>query len=77
LQVLSCSSRLQADRRIPEASGAVRSAKAFGVHDPPLREAVYSCFKHIFVYADEQKARFYFEKPYWERTPEEMKAAGI
>lgn len=42
-----------------------------------LREAVYSYFKHKFTYADEKKARFYFEKPYWERTPEEIRAAGF
>lgn len=51
--------------------------QAFVVHDPALRAAVYSYFEHKFVYADEAKARFYFEKPYWERTPEEMKAAGF
>ncbi len=51
--------------------------KAFVVHDPALRAAVYSYFEHKFVYADAAKARFYFEKPYWERTPEEMKAAGF
>ena len=51
--------------------------RAFVVHDPALRAAVYSYFEHKFVYADEAKARFYFEKPYWERTPEEMKAAGF
>lgn len=51
--------------------------KAFVVSDPALRAAVYSYFDHKFVYADETKARFYFEKPYWERTPEEMKAAGF
>lgn len=51
--------------------------KAFVVHDPELRTAVYSYFEHKFVYADDAKARFYFEKPYWERTPEEMKAAGF
>ena len=51
--------------------------KAFVVHDPALRETVYSYFKHHFVYADEKKARFYFEKPFWERTPAEMKAAGF
>lgn len=51
--------------------------KAFVIHDPALRAAVYSYFDHKFVYADETKARFYFEKPYWERTPEEMKAAGF
>lgn len=51
--------------------------KAFVVHDPALRAAVYNYFEHKFVYADETKARFYFEKPYWERTPEEMRAAGF
>jgi hypothetical protein len=51
--------------------------KSFVVHDPAMRAAVYSYFQHKFVYADETKARFYFEKPYWERTPEEMKAAGF
>lgn len=51
--------------------------QAFVVHDPALRAAVYSYFEHKFVYADETKARFYFEKPYWERTPAEMRAAGF
>jgi hypothetical protein len=51
--------------------------KAFVVHDPALHEAVYSYFKHKFTYADEKMAKFYFEKPYWERTQEEMKAAGF
>ena len=51
--------------------------KAFVVHDPALHEAVYSYFKLKFTYADEQKARFYFERPYWERTPEEIRAAGL
>ena len=45
--------------------------------DPAGRNAVYRYFEHRFVYADEAKARFYFEKPYWERTPDEMKAAGF
>jgi hypothetical protein len=53
------------------------SQKAFVVHDPALHEAVYSYFKHKFTYADEKMAKFYFEKPYWERTQEEMKAAGF
>lgn len=53
------------------------AGKAFVVHDPALRAAVYSYFEHKFVYADETRARFYFEKPYWERTPEEMKAIGF
>jgi len=51
--------------------------QAFVVHDPALRAAVYGYFEHKFVYADESKARFYFEKPWWERTPAEMKAAGF
>ncbi|MFO1313965.1 MAG: hypothetical protein U1F58_00030 [Burkholderiales bacterium] len=45
--------------------------------DPAWRHAVYRYFEYRFVYADEAKARFYFEKPYWERTKEEMKAAGF
>ena len=51
--------------------------KAFVVYDPLLHTAVYSYFEHKFVYADETKAQFYFEKPWWERTPAEMKAAGF
>jgi len=54
-----------------------KANKGFVVHDPALQEAVYRYFKHNFVYADEKKAKFYFEKPYWERTQEEMKAAGF
>jgi hypothetical protein len=54
-----------------------KANKGFVVHDPALQDAVYSYFKHNFVYADEKKAKFYFEKPYWERTQEEMKAAGF
>ncbi len=50
---------------------------ALVIRDRSLRDAVYSYFNHQFVYAEEKKARFYFEKPYWERTPEEMKAAGM
>jgi hypothetical protein len=51
--------------------------KRFVVHDPRMQDAVYGYFRHRFVYADEQKAKFYFEKPYWERTQEEMRAAGF
>lgn len=51
--------------------------KAFVVHDPALRDAVYDYFRHQFVYADSTKAKFYFEKPWWERTPAELKAAGF
>lgn len=54
-----------------------KANKGFVVHDPLLQEAVYSYFQFKFVYADEKKAKFYFEKPYWERTQEEMKAAGF
>jgi hypothetical protein len=51
--------------------------KAFVIRDPVFRDAVYSYFQHNFYYADEAKARFYFEKPWWERTATEMKAAGF
>lgn len=51
--------------------------KVFVVHDPALRDAVYGYFQHKFVYADETKAKFYFDKPWWERTPAELKAAGF
>jgi hypothetical protein len=54
-----------------------QAREAFVVHDPQLKDAVYGYFKYSFVYADEAKARFYFEKPWWERTPEEIKAAGL
>jgi len=42
-----------------------------------FKDAVYSYFQHNFYYADETKAQFYFEKPWWERTAAEMKAAGF
>ena len=54
-----------------------KANRGFVVHDPALKDAVYTYFKHNFVYADEKKAKFYFAKPYWERTQEEMKAAGF
>ena len=41
------------------------------------RTATYRYFEHRFVYADESKARYYFEKPYWERTQQEMKAGAF
>jgi hypothetical protein len=50
---------------------------AFVVPDPRLRAAVYAYFEHKFVYADEGKARFYFEKPLWERSEDELRAAGF
>jgi len=54
-----------------------KANKGFVVHDPRLQDAVYSYFLHKFTYAGERKANFYFEKPYWERTQEEMRAAGF
>jgi hypothetical protein len=54
-----------------------KAEKRFVIHDPSLQEAVYQYFRHNFVYADEKKAKFYFEKPYWERTEQEMRAAGF
>ena len=51
--------------------------KAFVIRDPVFKDAVYSYFQHNFYYADETKAQFYFEKPWWERTAAEMKAAGF
>lgn len=51
--------------------------KAFVIRDPEFKDAVYSYFQHNFVYADEDKAKFYFEKPYWERTEAELKTAGF
>jgi hypothetical protein len=54
-----------------------KAEKRFVVNDPLLQEAVYRYFQHKFVYADEKKAKFYFERPYWERTQEEMQAAGF
>ena len=51
--------------------------RRFVVHDLSLQDAVYRYFRHKFVYADEAKAKFYFEKPYWERTQQEMRAAGF
>jgi hypothetical protein len=65
---------IDAYRKLFEQYEANRS---FVVHDRALREAVYGYFNFKFVYADEKKAAFYFEKPYWERTQEEMKAAGF
>ena len=51
--------------------------KMFVVHDKELRAAVFKPFTEKYVYGDGTKARFYFEKPYWDRTSEEMKAAGF
>lgn len=41
-----------------------KAEKKFVVRDPTLHEAVYRYFRHNFVYADERKAKFYFERPY-------------
>ena len=65
---------LDAYRRLLEQYEA---KKAFIVHDRALRDAVYGYFKPNFVYADESKAMIYFEKPYWERSEAELKAAGF
>ena len=54
-----------------------KASKGFVIHDPSLQEAVYRYFQHKFVYADEKKAKFYFDRPYWERTQEEMRTAGF
>lgn len=54
-----------------------KAEKRFVIHDPSLQDAVYRYFRHNFVYADEKKAKFYFERPYWERTEQEMRAAGF
>lgn len=55
----------------------VEADRQLVIADPAWRAAVYRYFEHRFVYADEAKGRFYFDKPYWERTPEEMRAAGF
>lgn len=65
---------IDAYRKLLEQAEA---SKQLVLGDPAWRGAVYRYFEHRFVYADETKARFYFERPYWERTPEEMKAAGF
>lgn len=46
-------------------------------HDPLLRKAFFNSFSHDFHYSTEKQAQFYFEKPYWERSAEEMKNAGF
>lgn len=53
------------------------ASKSLAFADEKWRAATYRYFEHRFVYADEAKARFYFEKPYWERTQQEMKAADF
>jgi hypothetical protein len=54
-----------------------KAEKQFVIHDTSLREAVYRYFQHKFVYEDDKKAKFSFERPYWERTQEEMRAEGF
>ncbi len=51
------------------------SRRFFVVHEPSLRKVVYVYFTLNFVYVDEEKATFFFEKSYWERIPAEMKDA--
>lgn len=50
---------------------------AFTLPDPVWRPAIYGYFDHDFVYLDEAKGRFYFQKPWWERTAQELRAAGF
>lgn len=50
---------------------------SFTLVDPAARQAVYGYFDHDFVYLEGAPADFYFERPWWERTPEEMRAAGF
>jgi hypothetical protein len=65
---------IDAYRKLIDSSEAKHQ---FVLYDPAFRDAVYSYFRHDFVYADEAQAKFYFEKPYWERTDAELKAAGF
>lgn len=65
---------IDAYRKLIESYEAQRR---FVVHDPTLRDAVYGYFRYNFVYGDEAKAKFYFAKPYWERTEAELKAGGF
>ena len=50
---------------------------AFTIHDPVLEKAAWRYFEQGFTTLSEEEGRFYFEKPPWLRTPEEMKAAGF
>lgn len=47
------------------------------VHDKTVRAALYSYFQGDHRYAEDAQAKFYFEKPYWERTPQDWAAAGF
>ncbi len=65
---------IDAYRRLMERYEA---KKAVQFHDALLREAFFKYFNHDLIYADEKQARFYFEKPFWERSVDEMRAAGF
>ena len=54
-----------------------KDAGKFKILDPRFDGAVYRYFEHRFVYADDAMAEFYFEKPWWERTEQEMISSGF
>ncbi|MCB1009487.1 MAG: hypothetical protein KDB94_11405 [Acidobacteria bacterium] len=49
----------------------------FGFPDASWRPAVYAYFDRDFVTLDAEHGRFYFEKPWWERSAEELRSAGF
>jgi len=49
----------------------------FALPDPAWRSAVYGYFDRDFTTLDAPHGRFYFEKPWWERSAEELRAAGF
>jgi len=49
----------------------------FALPDPAWRPAVYGYFDRDFTTLDASHGRFYFEKPWWERSAEELRAAGF
>jgi len=56
---------------------AYRDAGKFKILDPRFDGAVYSYFDYDFSDADEEMAQFYFEKPWWQRSEQEMKDSGF
>ena len=54
-----------------------RDAGKFKIVDARFDGAVYQYFDRRFVYADDAMAEFYFEKPWWERTDQELISAGF
>jgi hypothetical protein len=49
----------------------------FQILDPELKKNFYYYFEMPHMEMPEEIARFYFEKPYWQRTNEEMESAGL